>query len=190
MKVSREQAARNRERIVEVAGKLFRERGFDGIGVADIMKSAGLTHGGFYGHFGSKDDLAAEACARALDASLKTWEAEIGRNPDALRGIVRSYLSTRHRDHPGQGCVIAALSTDAARQNKPVRRAVTDGVRALTDRLASLMPGKSKARRRRDALASFAAMVGALSMARAVDDPKLSEEILQAVSASLDDALN
>ena len=189
MKVSREQAAQNRERIVEVAGKLFRERGFDGIGVADIMKSAGLTHGGFYGHFGSKDDLAAEACASALDTSLRKWEAEIGRNPEALDAILRSYLSTRHRDHAGEGCVIAALASDAARQNKPVRRAVTDGIRALTDRLASLMPGSSKAAKRRKALASFAAMVGAVSMARAVDDAKLSEEILQAVSASLDDAL-
>jgi TetR/AcrR family transcriptional repressor of nem operon len=184
MKVSREQAAENRECIVSVAGRLFRERGFDGIGVADIMAAAGLTHGGFYGHFKSKDDLAAEACARALDASLQKWNAvtEGGVNP--LKTITDSYLSVRHRDGPGDGCVISALGSDTARQGKLVRRAVTEGLENLVDRLSKLMPG-SKAAKRRKALASFAAMVGAVSMARAVDDPDLSEEILRAVSLSL-----
>ena len=184
MKVSREQAAENRERIVNVAAKLFRERGFDGIGVADIMSGAGLTHGGFYGHFESKNDLAAEACTRALDASMQKWNALIETGADPLKTITESYLSVRHRDRPGDGCVISALGTDVARQDKSVRRVVTKGLEDLVDRLAGLMPG-SKAAKRRKALASFAAMVGAVSMARAVDDPELSEEILQAVSASL-----
>jgi TetR/AcrR family transcriptional regulator, transcriptional repressor for nem operon len=190
MKVSREQAAANRERIVEVAAKLFREHGFDGIGVADIMKGADLTHGGFYGHFGSKDDLAAEACARALDASVKRWDAVIESNADPLAAITESYLSPRHRDHPGDGCLIAALGPDVARQHKSVRHAVTAGLHALADRLAGLMPGSSKATKRRKALARFAAMVGAVAMARAVDDRALSEEILHAVAASLRDELH
>ena len=184
MKVSREQAAENRERIVNVAAKLFRERGFDGIGVADIMSGAGLTHGGFYGHFESKNDLAMEACTRALDASVQKWDTLIETGADPLKTITESYLSVRHRDRPGDGCVISALGTDVARQDKSVRRVVTKGLEDLVNRLAGLMPG-SKATKRRKALASFAAMVGAVSMARAVDDPELSEEILQAVSASL-----
>lgn len=186
MKVSREQAAENRERIVTAAAKLFRERGFDGIGVADIMNSAGLTHGGFYGHFGSKDDLAAEACARALGDSVRKWDAVIERNPDAaLATITDSYLSPRHRDKPGAGCAISALGSDVARQKPSVRRAVTEGLLALVSRLAPLAPGKSKAEKRQAALAEFAGMVGAVMMARAVDDADLSEEILRAVSQSL-----
>src|SRR5438105_11839749 len=99
VRVTREQAAANRERILEVAGTLFRERGFDGIGVADIMKRAGLTHGGFYGHFGSKDDLAAEACARVLDA--EGWAERVtGTKHPTIDALVRGYLSARHRDDP------------------------------------------------------------------------------------------
>jgi len=96
MKVSREQAALNRERIVDVAARLFREKGYDGIGVADLMKNAGLTHGGFYGHFASKEDLMVEACQHALEKSLDGWRAKIASHPQrALPAIVDSYLSTR-----------------------------------------------------------------------------------------------
>src|SRR5262245_24790993 len=109
MKVTREQAAENRERIVNTAARLFRERGFDGVGVADIMKGAGLTHGGFYGHFASKDDLAAEACARALEKSAMKWSAILDTDANPLDTIVASYLSEAHRDRPGSGCAIAAL---------------------------------------------------------------------------------
>src|SRR5262245_10098091 len=112
MKVTREQAVENRERIVAAAARLFREHGFDGIGVADIMKSAGLTHGGFYGHFGSKDDLAAEACARALDRSVTKWDAIAAADGDPLATIVGSYLSEAHRDRPGSGCMVAAVGSD------------------------------------------------------------------------------
>jgi TetR/AcrR family transcriptional repressor of nem operon len=186
MKVSREQAAENRERIVQVAAKLFRERGFDGIGVADLMKAAGLTHGGFYGHFASKEDLAAEACARALDQSLQRWSAETGKAPDdAFSKIVNSYLSETHRDGPGSGCLVAALGSDLGRQARPIRRVLTEGVHALVGVLMRLVPGKSKAARRRQALSDFAAMVGAVTIARAVDDPELSKDVLDAVASSL-----
>src|ERR1700675_5091971 len=107
MKVSREQAAENRERIVQVAAKLFRERGFDGIGVADLMKAAGLTHGGFYGHFESKEDLMAQACEHATARSKTLFGKLAERVPDdALGEIARAYLSPRHRDDPGAGCLI------------------------------------------------------------------------------------
>src|SRR5262245_22364805 len=184
MKVTREQAAENRERIVNTAARLFRERGFDGIGVADIMKSAGLTHGGFYGHFVSKDDLAAEACARALEKSAMKWDALAGAERNPLDTIVASYLSEAHRDRPGSGCAIAALGSDVSRQGKGVRQAVTAGVKGLVDRLGQLFSGRPRERRQK-ALAGFAAMLGAVIMARAVDDPDLSGEILDAVSESV-----
>jgi TetR/AcrR family transcriptional regulator, transcriptional repressor for nem operon len=188
MKVSREQAAENRERIVQVASKLFRERGFDGIGVADLMKAAGLTHGGFYGHFASKEDLAAEASGRALDASLQTWSAEIEKAPDkALFKIVSGYLSEAHLNAPDSGCLIAALGSDFRRQAPPIRRVVTEGIQAFVGHFMRILPGKSKSARRHKALAHFAAMVGAVTVARAVDDPRLSKDILAAVALLLSD---
>jgi TetR/AcrR family transcriptional repressor of nem operon len=186
MKVSREQAAENRERIVQVAAKLFRERGFDGIGVADLMKAAGLTHGGFYGHFASKEDLAAEASGRALEETLQYWSTAIEKTPDeAFLKIINRYLSEGHRDAPGRGCLVAALGSDVGRQARPVRRVVTDGINAFIEQLMQLVPGKSKAARRRQALADFAAMVGAVTIARAVDDLVLSRDVLDAVASSL-----
>jgi TetR/AcrR family transcriptional repressor of nem operon len=186
MKVSREQAAENRERIVDVAAKLFRERGFEGIGVADLMKNAGLTHGGFYGHFSSKEDLIAQACERALADCMECWtRLADGAPASPLSAITEFILSPQHRDVPGAGCVLAALGADVSRQAPPVRHAVTKGLHAFFDMLARLIPGKSKAAKRQKALAMYASFVGAVVVARAVDDPKLSEEILQAVSASI-----
>src|SRR3954463_8449571 len=116
MKVSRERAARNRERIVEAAAQRFRERGFEGIGVADLMKEAGLTHGGFYGHFASKEDLIAEASTRALAQSLARWDKLAARAPDnALFAIANAYLNSKHRDDPGAGCLLAALGPEVSR---------------------------------------------------------------------------
>jgi TetR/AcrR family transcriptional repressor of nem operon len=186
MKVSKEQAAQNRDRILETAARLFRERGFDGIGVADIMKDAGLTHGGFYGHFDSKQDLMAQACAQALAKSLDHWETAAERSPkNPLRGLVDAYLSTKHRDNPGLGCSLAALGPDAYRQGPLVRRTLTAGMRTLVDILMSALPERSKAARRRQALAAFSAMVGGLILSRAVDDADLSGEILDAVTKSV-----
>jgi TetR/AcrR family transcriptional regulator, transcriptional repressor for nem operon len=187
MKVSRVQAAANRERILDVASTLFRERGFDGIGVADLMKHAGLTHGGFYGHFSSKEDLMAQACDRALAQSAAKWAkfcAQPGSKP--LSSIAKSYLSTRNRDDRGAGCAVAALGVDASRQGLGVRHAITEGVRSLVRILAGTIPGKSRAAKRRAALTTFASMVGALVLARAMDDPKLSAEILDAVKGSIE----
>lgn len=186
MRVSRVEAAQNRERIIEVAARLFRERGFDGIGVADLMKSAGLTHGGFYGHFASKEDLMAQACARALESSLDALHqaAEHG-GGNALSAVASAYLSPAHRDRPGEGCVLAALGADAARHGSPVRSAFTRGVRSALDLLTRLVPGRSKRTKRERALATYASMIGALVLARAVDDPELSEEVLESVLASI-----
>jgi TetR/AcrR family transcriptional repressor of nem operon len=186
MKVSREQAARNRERIVEAAAQRFRERGFEGIGVADLMKNAGLTHGGFYGHFASKEDLIAEASARALARSLALWnKLAASARSDPLSAIACAYLATRHRDNPGTGCLLAALGPDVSRHGPAVRRAVTDHVRSAFDFLATLAAGKSKAARRQKAISTHATLVGAMVLARAVDDRALSREILDAGLASV-----
>jgi TetR/AcrR family transcriptional repressor of nem operon len=184
VRVTREQAEANREKILEAAGTLFRERGYDGIGVAAIMKRAGLTHGGFYGHFASKDDLAAEITARVL--GREGWlERLTGKPNPSVAEVVRNYLSPRHRDDPGRGCLFAALGADVARQPRTIRRAFTEGLRKRVDRLRDLMPGPSAAARRQKALATMAGLVGALVLARAVEDPKLSDEILEAAAASL-----
>jgi TetR/AcrR family transcriptional repressor of nem operon len=186
MKVSREQAAENRERILDAAAQLFRERGFEGIGVADLMKAAGLTHGGFYGHFSSKEDLMAQACERASVRSRTLWSRLADRAPDdPLSEIARVYLTSRHRDNPGSGCLMAALASDASRQGPAVRRTITESLRSTFDFLASLIPGKAKAAKRQKAIATYAGMVGAMILARAVDDRALSREILDAVSASV-----
>ena len=183
MKVTREQAAANRERIVEVASTLFRKHGFDGIGVADIMKAAGLTHGGFYGHFESKDDLAAEACVRAL--SREWWkEAIASSTAGGLETIVRGYLSPQHRSNRARGCLIAAVGSDIVRQPRAVRRAVTKGFQSLIEGLRGFMPGRSPAARRKQALATMAGLVGALILSRAVDDSMLSDEILEAATTT------
>lgn len=186
MKVSREQAAANRERIIEVAGKLFRENGFDGIGVADLMQAAGLTHGGFYGHFKSKDDLAAQACSRVMARALEKWTA-LARLPrgDARAEIVKAYLTESHCDGPGNGCLFAALGSDVGRQGRAIRRAFRKGLESQVDVLGKVAPSRSRAAKRKQALADMAQMVGAMVLARAVDDRTLAKEILDAAVSDL-----
>jgi TetR/AcrR family transcriptional regulator, transcriptional repressor for nem operon len=185
VRVTRERAAANREKILEVAGTLFRQHGYDGIGVADIMKQAGLTHGGFYGHFGSKDDLAAEITARILGRG--GWAERLTRSANpTFRDVVRAYLSPRHRDDAGRGCLFAALASDVVRQPRSVRRAFTQGFRGRVETLRNLLPGRSAAARRQKALATMAGLVGAMVLSRAVDDPALSDEILEAAAATFE----
>src|SRR5262252_1734164 len=184
MRVTREQAAANRERVLDAASTLFRKHGFDGVGVADIMKAAGLTHGGFYGQFASKEDLAAEACAHSR---TDPWAAWLDAPPDQrLAGIVRNYLTPRHRDNRTTGCLFAALGSDVGRQPRSVRRAFTERVRAKIDLLRGVVPGRSAAARRDKAIATLAGLVGALILARAVDDPALSDDILEAAAATFE----
>jgi TetR/AcrR family transcriptional repressor of nem operon len=181
--VTREQAAAHREKILEVAGTLFRQHGFEGISVADIMKGAGLTHGGFYGHFASKADLAAQTCARVREKDA--WTERLAGTPHpSFEAVVRGYLSPRHRDDPGSGCLFAALGSDIVRQPRSVRRAFTEKLRLKVDALGKLLPGRSAAAARREALATMAGMMGALMLSRAVDDPTLSDEILKAAATA------
>jgi TetR/AcrR family transcriptional regulator, transcriptional repressor for nem operon len=186
MRVSREKAAANRERIIDAAAGLFRTKGFTGIGVADIMKAADLTHGGFYGHFASKDDLVAQASRRTMARAAANWQRVVARAPDhPYVALLQHYLTPRHRDDPGHGCAFAALGNDAARGGKAVRKAFADGLEPLIDILAKSLPGRSKAERRRKAVAAMAGLVGSLTLARAVGDAPLSDEILKAVRREL-----
>jgi TetR/AcrR family transcriptional repressor of nem operon len=186
MKVSRVQATANRERIIASAARLFREKGFDGVGVADIMADAGLTHGGFYGHFASKDDLIAQACTHAMGESEARWtrrgERESGQ---PLKDIVGRYVSARHRDDPGHGCALAALGSELARRDSGVRATATEGLRIQLDILERSVSGRTAAERRRKALATYAEMVGAVMLSRAVSDAALSAEILEAAAADI-----
>jgi TetR/AcrR family transcriptional repressor of nem operon len=186
MKVSRIQEAENHERILDVATRLFRERGIDGIGVSDLMKAAGLTHGGFYGHFKSKEDLVAQACARAVLRMRQNWTNVIDQaTGDPVEALAATYLTPKHRDATGRGCPMAAIGSEIARQGPPVRRAFTDELRPFLDYLSHNVQGNTNSLRRQKALATYASLVGALIVSRAVDDPDLSNEILSAVAATM-----
>jgi TetR/AcrR family transcriptional repressor of nem operon len=179
---TRAQAAETRSRIIAEAARQFREHGFDGVGVAALMRSAGLTHGGFYSHFCSKEELMALACRRAVDDMLAEWRARTAAAPeDALRAIALPYLSAEHRDRPEEGCLMAALGPEASRQAPPVRRAVTACLEDVIGALADAASGPGAPQRRKQAIRLFASLVGAMVAARAVDDPALSDEILAAV---------
>ena len=185
MKVSREQAKKNRAHVVEVASTQFRQHGFDGIGIADLMKAAGLTHGGFYANFASKDDLAAEAVAHALaETTARHDEAPVAA-PDRLDAIVDMYLSQEHRDGRNAGCVLASLAPDAARGSEKLRQTFESGVETHLDLLTPLMTGTTEAERRQAAMATLSTLVGALILSRTVASPDLSRTLLSAAGAAL-----
>ncbi|CAN5358690.1 TetR/AcrR family transcriptional regulator [soil metagenome] len=181
-KVSKEQAARNRAHVVDTASHLYREKGLDGIGIADVMRASGLTHGGFYGQFASKDALAAECVSMVAERSLAKWQALVAAAPqDGFAAIVQDYVSARHRDAPENGCALTTLSADAARRGGAIAAAMTEGLGELVNVLTDVVPDKDRQR----ALAALAQMAGAIMLARAVDDPQLSDDILRAARDAL-----
>lgn len=187
MKVSRAQATENREKILNLAANMYREKGFDGISIADLMKTAGLTHGGFYGHFSSKEDLMAQACTRAVDDLLaQGYARQIEHKGDSFEAFIDYYLSLKHRDNSGTGCIMAALGCDAARQSPTVRRVFTDNAKRLANRMKVLLKGRvDDSQVHQQALVTLASLVGAQVIARALDDEKLSREVLRSVAASV-----
>lgn len=177
MRKSREEAAQTRTRIVAAASCEFREKGIVATGLNDLMKAAGLTHGGFYKHFESKDQLVAEACADAVRAVIEKLEAQ-----PTIKAAVAAYLSIRHRDNPASGCPLAGIGSELARSDTKTREAATDGF----ERLVKVLAGKSGTEdARRRALVAVSTMIGAMMMSRIVNDPKLSKEILSEVEKSL-----
>jgi TetR/AcrR family transcriptional regulator, transcriptional repressor for nem operon len=180
MKVSREQVSEHRARILAAASRLFRLRGFDEVTVADVMKDAGLTHGAFYGHFSSKEALIAEALGQALAPAAGDAET-----PKLVAAYADGYLSRRHRDDRGSSCPFSCLGTEAARGSADLRRAMTESVRRQIDRFSAEAKGRTAHEKRRAAIAAWSAMVGAMVLARVVDDDKLSHEVLAETRASL-----
>ena len=170
MRRSRDEAARTRRTAVEAASRLFRERGIEAASVSEVMARLGMTDGGFYRHFESKEALAAEACAAAFAESGLARESS-----GSAKAVLRGYLSEAHRDAPGAGCPLPALASDMARQPAAVRQTYTEGVRSALARIEQLMPGA----RREARFALLAGMVGALALARAVDEERLSGAILR-----------
>ncbi|MET4727233.1 TetR/AcrR family transcriptional repressor of nem operon [Lysobacter enzymogenes] len=170
MKVSREQVGENRRRILDQAGRLFRERGFEGVSVAQVMKAAGLTHGAFYGHFQSKDELIAQTLAHVLAGSEVAAEPEV---------FLAGYLSSQHCADAAGGCPVAGLGAETLRQSPQARAAMTAGLREQLQRMSETAPGTDAAARRREAIGRWSAMVGALTLARLSDDAALSDEILE-----------
>lgn len=177
MRVSRDQVLENKRTILEAAGRLFRERGFESVTVTDVMKSAGLTHGGFYGYFKSKDDLIAQALAEVLE-DAKTLPAD-------LAAFAGQYLSPAHRDNFACGCPVAALASETIRQPGGARAEMTEGLKRQIEGLSQVTPGADEGRKRRAAIGSWAAMVGALILARMSDDSALSDEVLSETRAWL-----
>jgi AcrR family transcriptional regulator len=170
------------ERIVEVAARAIRRSGYDGTGVADIMKEAGLTHGGFYAHFPSREALLAEAADRAGSEAVALSEQIAASVPpeQALPSMVRAYLSKEHREAIETGCPVSALGSEMPRQAPVVRRAATRRIKEMIDVVARQLPDWGQPGSHEQALMTVATMVGTMVLARAVDDPKLSDSFLEA----------
>jgi len=184
MRVSKEKAAHNREQILTAAARLFREQGIGATGVDSITDEAGLTHGAVYSQFGSKEAIAAEAVRLALSRSKHLWDrmAERRGKKKVFPAIVEQYLSAAHRDHAGQGCVIAAIGSEIARQPRSVRDSFTREFKHSLEYLAELVGENNSSRGTEDAIAAFVSMVGALIIARAVNDETLSDLILKSTA--------
>ncbi|WP_205910787.1 TetR/AcrR family transcriptional regulator [Paroceanicella profunda] len=183
--MSNRQAQENRNRVIDVAAARIRERGIDGTGIADLMKAAGLTHGGFYKQFRSKDDLVLQAVSRAIDSATAEIDARISGADDPLAALVRFYVSPEHRDAPARGCSLASLATDTARSDDPALRALMGDLVARYLSLLTSLADDASDDPRRQAISTLAGMIGALVLSRAVPDPALSDEILQVVAEDL-----
>ncbi|WP_455274084.1 TetR/AcrR family transcriptional regulator [Rhizobium herbae] len=185
MRVSRAQAEENRETVINVASRLFREHGFDGIGLKDLMKGAGLTQGGFYKQFSSKDDLAALASRRAMESATRRWSDAATNNADPLEAVMKFYLSSDHRGERAEGCPLVALGSDAARQSEEVRRPFADGIRAHFEVLDELMDNAKSSNPSGKAMAILSLMVGAVTLSRIMEDEDLSQSILDAAAGEV-----
>lgn len=172
-----------RQRIVETAAARFRKDGIESVGLADLMAEAGLTHGGFYSHFSSKEDLVRAAMDEASGHSMKNFQRRI--EEGGLEAWIRAYLRTGHRDHPEQGCAAAALASELARHPKSSRKLFAANLVKVRCAVESHLPATmTSAQKRKTATGIFATLIGSMQMARVVDDPEVSDEILEAGIAS------
>lgn len=180
MGYSKSDKAETHTRIVSVAAKRFRELGLEGIGVADVMQEAGVTVGGFYKHFGSRDELVVEALAAAFK-DLDVWEEHTA----DMAHLLQNYLTEAHRDAPGTGCAMGALVGDMTRGSKSARALYTSRVKRSLAFFNALLPSNRRSDKRRRALLILSALLGAINLSRAVSDPNLSREILHGVREEL-----
>jgi TetR/AcrR family transcriptional repressor of nem operon len=181
MRKSKEEAALTRKRIVTAAAEMFRKNGIVATGLNDLMNAAGLTHGGFYKHFESKDQLVTEACAEAVETMIEyVANGAAGGTP-----VVETYLSTSHRDNPAGGCPLSAIGSELGRCDERTRTVATEGFLKLVDIMARQFGKAKPVDARRKALAAVSTMIGAMTMARMVTDPGLSAEILREAKGSL-----
>ena len=185
MGYSKAQKSRTHKRIVAIASKRFREKGLAGLGIAELMKEAGLTVGGFYKHFGSRDELVGEAVSSAFGDWQRRVEAAPGGPSVSYTWLIDDYLSDAHRKNPGAGCAFSALAPEIARSDKRTRALTSEQVRKDLEVVAGLLPGKDKRAARSRAILTFSALVGAMSLARAVSDESLSHEILKTTAELL-----
>lgn len=180
-----EQKAETHEKIIDAAARSFREHGSEGEGVARLMKDVGLTHGGFYRHFDSKEDLYVDAIARGFQGAADGMIAAAANAPrgEQLRAIIERYLSAEHLEDPGGGCVLATLAAEIARQRPAVRARINAAMKAYRERLLPFLPGKDLAEKRRQFMVLFPAMAGVLMTARAMNDPAARKEMLSAAKS-------
>jgi TetR/AcrR family transcriptional repressor of nem operon len=183
---SKADKTKTHKRIVKIASKRFREDGLAGVGIAELMKEAGLTVGGFYKHFDSRDDLVAEAVSSAFGGWKRRMDAAAsGGPPVSYAKLIDDYLSETHRNHPGTGCAFSALAAEIARSDKRTRTLASEQIRNDLQLLTGLVPGKDKRRARSKAILTMSALAGAMALARAVSDEELSLEILKTVAELL-----
>jgi TetR/AcrR family transcriptional repressor of nem operon len=182
MRYSREHKLETHARIVRKASVRLREKGAHGIGVADLMKDAGLTHGGFYAHFDSREALVIEAFTHAMDRSIERWRKLAEQTPPEKRlaMIVNTYLTSLHRDDPGHGCSVPALGAEIARESPKTRRAFAGRLEQMIDTLAAQLPGVPRKAARKQAMAAIATMMGTLVLARVAGSGDFSEALLGA----------
>lgn len=181
MRRSRRETAETRQRILEAASTEFRSNGIDGTGLADLMASAGLTHGGFYKHFESKEQVVEESLALAIESMVEAWKrASLATSSNrGLNTAIAQYLSIQHRDDTANGCPIAALGGELARSGDSVRDVTTGGFLKMVDVIASQLDGMTPAAARKEAIWILSSMIGAMTMARVVTEPELSASILR-----------
>ncbi|MGT2500165.1 TetR/AcrR family transcriptional regulator [Bradyrhizobium guangxiense] len=182
MRYSREHKQETHDRIVRKASVRLREKGAHGIGVADLMKEAGLTHGGFYAHFDSREALVMEAFAYAMDRSMEHWRklTDEATPEKRLALVAESYLSTLHRDNPGTGCSIPALGAEIARESPKARKAFAGKLDEMIEQLADYIPNLPRKAARKQAIATLATMAGTMLLARIAGSSELSDEVLKA----------
>jgi TetR/AcrR family transcriptional regulator, transcriptional repressor for nem operon len=177
MKVTKDQAAANKEAILSAASKMYREKGIDGIGIGELSRSVGLTHGGFYGQFpGGKEQLASEAVSRTFETNIEDWRAA-----KSIPELLKGYLTQSHLANWTEGCPIPALGADVARNGGAISHSFTKGVQTLIETLLPLVDGETDDEKHQEALRILSSITGAILIARALDNPGLSEQFLQSV---------